>query len=361
MHVDVRISSGGVRGGAVAFALLAMLDSDQSSLPSWAQHVLYPTEESNICVAGVSIGAVLAVALACKNRREILKKFIAMFEKQPLAGRFRTHDMLHCEHLCELILGIGEPPDAFDIFAELSTDKDGIFYNSEISPQYTKIEIAYCKRNQSGEITQHVHDIAGRGRHAIRPTDIQYLRAAVAVPGLIAPENDKFDGAYVSSQLVEAIQSSLAPNPKPKFIIILCCTPLVSTLNFNFFENQKIDRQACTAYRGPSLPQSWQDTIANMQTMAILYDQAAIETSLGINLRHDYSEQMKYGVFWSKTPDTNVPVLFVAPQAYLFKKYASMSMLKRMDSEHLQYIKEAGKNMAKYAKSYGSKPPTGDS
>ena len=365
MHIDVRLSSGGVRGVVVAACLLKLCEKDTPH--RYIQAIVRPTlGKDTIDVAGVSIGAVLGVALACKNKARVLKQFLHMVEDRKIIHRAHKKNISFAvlqqmfRRSCPCL-----PPPAsnFGVFScnELMPEldpqhHDALFKDQQLDKSYT-VYVASCRVQPATAPVQKEYVIDD-----VR--NVTRLQQAVAIPGLIAPVDGRFDGAACCSVDTKALDRTLkhCRTKSVNAVFVFMCTPLLPTLNLYLKSDAAAakHRAAVHAYRGPNaLPDTMQQAVGNMQTLASLYDMATIETTLGIDLTqlHDEFKTKCVNVLYmcsedgdkivarkDKTPNC-VPLILCAPTDHQFRQYKSIN-LTAYDAADVKTMMQIGAEMA---------------
>ena len=371
----VCFGSGGVRGYAIANLLLKL------EKLSWVEQSLlrplfYDDTAETVQVAGCSIGCLIAYAVACaktKQHTSVLEKLASNFAPKDSPGSIKlcaAISKLYCQRCCPTEAGHEGLLKTEDEAKHLLS----AFEDAKIKDKF-EVDAVVCVRVAHG-LKQKTLRLNGKEKKQVN----KILRAAIAIPVLFEPvqidmdgrQEWASDGARVCSEPRGFIHDSISDSAQSKCFVVFSCLPWIETLDFDISgdANRPDDAMVETQTRSHSYDflgkgDVLSEYLSRSLAMAALYDLAAIEASLGIDLRaHDKALRSGVALFKLEGPAGNIqaqPVpkkqtkfekdeqarylLLVSPSETDFKRYEKCNLLK-FSQRDLTAMRLAATNIA---------------
>ena len=299
MHVraiDLHISAGGVRGLAIAnmFKHLPHKSRLRTDLLDPEDH------EAAVHCTGVSVGAILTLALASSTPEAALDLFCSIAASTHVVQR--THAAMVANVFNWVTCGVVNPPRVRDIMREL-TPSGSNHLLGDVSPKYKGSAVSFCTVETDGVTQVNVELVQGEIKD-----NLQHVRDSAAVPYVPrAPVvGTHIDGAAASILSKQRIVDSLSSN-ELSAIIVVSCRPWVRRLDWNLHsktapshlhdakrgvgeqDDGLFHMRACTkSHEGDCFTTCHGQQIINQyMTMACLFDMIAIQRTLGIEDSHE--------------------------------------------------------------------------
>ena len=279
-RIDVHLSAGGVRGIAVA----SMLQRVSGPL----EQELFELPNVHVRCTGVSVGAILTLALASPNPKQALADFVSIARSKHVDSRVATAICRNVTH--RLSFGLLPAPRVRDIMPEIAP---GSRTFGNISNKYEGSAVCYCEVTDEG-VKQHTEKLLSK-----RPTEnLQHVRDSAAVPGVMRNVHvgAKIDGAAASIFGKQRIVDSLTDLPPAKMIIVVSCRPWIRRLDWTLTLRKSLRdasgdeddgffhiRQGIKARDGDCLTACFPPQIVNQyMTMACCWDMISVQKTLGV-------------------------------------------------------------------------------
>ena len=277
--IDVHLSAGGVRGIAVA----SMLQRVSGPL----EQALFELPDVPVRCTGVSVGAILTLALASPNPEQALADFVSIARSKHVDSRVATAICRNVTH--RLSFGLLPAPRVRDIMPEIAPGS-GAF--GDISNKYEGSAVCYCEVTDDG-VKQHTKKLLKNDPDR----NLQFVRDSAAVPGVMRNVHvgASIDGAAASIFGKQRIVDSLTDLPPAKMIIVVSCRPWIRRLDWTLRKSSLRDasgdeddgffhiRQGIKARDGDCLTACFPPQIVNQyMTMACCWDMISVQKTLGV-------------------------------------------------------------------------------
>ena len=282
-QLHVHLSAGGVRGLAIAYMLQNVTGELHKHLFTCDAQAPCPS----VHCTGVSVGAILTLALASPEPREAVKLFVEIAQSTHVTSRAAHAMWANVWHA----LTCGAVPKARvrDIMRELTPEgSHGLF--GKVRPRYQDSAVCYCVV-QADSIEQVCKHLRKDSEHQ----NLDYVRSSAAVPFVprLPSVNQRIDGAAASIFCKERLVQSLN-DANAQIIVVVSCRPWVRRLDWGLKDNNSLhdanDKpdtglfhiRACTQARDGDCFASChgQQIVNQYMTMACLFDMLAIQATL---------------------------------------------------------------------------------
>ena len=370
-RIDLHLSAGGVRGIAIA----SMLQRVDQTL----QKHLFRSADVPVRCTGVSVGAILTLALANPNPKDALDNFVSIARGEHVDSRVATAICRNVTH--RLSFGLLPAPRVRDIMPEIAP---GSRTFGNISSKYEDSAVCYCEVTDDG-VKQHTAKLLSK--HPI--DNLQHVRDSAAVPGAIriVHVGAKIDGAAASIFGKQRLVQSLTESPRAKMIIVVSCRPWIRRLDWTLSKSlhdargDEDDgffhiRQGIKARDGDCLTACFPAQIVNQyMTMACCWDMISVQKTLGVPESVELEGvQLLYrqgDTTYATPPEQQpyTPMLLIAPYENVETAQAAKNevgfretpdtfglygtyhdaTLTHCTDEHIQAMQNAGELMAKVA------------